>query len=341
MGGWRRAPLTRVSTTFTAVTGEAKRVRTLWDRTLCASAASEQLVRPRRSVLFMPGSNAKAVNKARSLPADVVVLDLEDAVAPAVKAQARGMVLTELHAGGFGPRELAVRANGLDTQWAEEDLAMIARSGAHAVAIPKVERGETVERVRAILESYNAPSQLAIWSMIETPLGVLRAEEICVAGKGDGNAAAPCRNPMTAVIMGTSDLTKELRAQHTPCRSALTTSLQLVMLAARSHGMLALDGVNLDFRNTEELREHCQAARVMGFDGKTLIHPNQLVTANEIFAPSAKAVLHAKEVIVAHTEAVSKGENVAVVDGKLVENLHVADARHVLALHEAIIAQQF
>ena len=192
-----------------------------------------------------------------------------------------------------------------------------------------------MERVRAILGSYNAPSQLAIWSMIETPLGVLRAEEICVAGKGDGNAAAPCRNPMTAVIMGTSDLTKELRAQHTPCRSALTTSLQLVMLAARSHGMLALDGVNLDFRNTEELREHCQA------DGKTLIHPNQLVTANEIFAPSAKAVLHAKEVIVAHTEAVSKGENVAVVDGKLVENLHVADARHVLALHEAIIAQQF
>ncbi|MGB1605637.1 MAG: HpcH/HpaI aldolase/citrate lyase family protein, partial [Promethearchaeia archaeon] len=255
MGGWRRASLTRV--------------RTLWVRTLCASAASEQLVRPRRSVLFMPGSNAKAVNKARSLPADVVVLDLEDAVAPAVKAQARGMVLTELHAGGFGPRELAVRANGLDTQWAEEDLAMVARSGAHAVAIPKVERGETVERVRAILESYNAPSQLAIWSMIETPLGVLRAEEICVAGKGDGNAAAPCRNPMTAVIMGTSDLTKELRAQHTPCRSALTTSLQLVMLAARSHGMLALDGVNLDFRNTEELREHCQAA----------CSPNQVVTA--------------------------------------------------------------
>jgi citrate lyase subunit beta/citryl-CoA lyase len=208
-------------------------------------------------VSLQPGSNAKAINKARALPADVVVMDLEDAVAPEQKSKAREMVLEELRKGGFGRRELAVRSNGLDTEWAEQDLRMIAQSGAHAVAIPKVEGRAAVERARALLAKHKAPPELAIWSMIETPLGVLRAEEICIAGKGTGSTTP---NPMNAVIMGTSDLTKELRAEHTTCRSALTTSLQLVLLAARAYGMLALDGVHLDLKNTDELLIHCRYA---------------------------------------------------------------------------------
>ena len=219
-----------------------------------SSLAAAQ-VRPRRSVLYMPGSNARAINKARTLPADAIVLDLEDAVAPEKKSEARGMVLEELRRGGFGQRELAVRANGLDTEWAEDDIAAIAHSGAHAVALPKVEGGAAVEHVRMLLRKHGAPRELAIWSMIETPLGVLRVEEICVVGKG---ASGPPANAMTAVIMGTSDLTKGLRAEHTACRSALTTSLQLVLLAARAHGMLALDGVHLDLKNTDELLAHCR-----------------------------------------------------------------------------------
>lgn len=182
-------------------------------------------------------------------------MDLEDAVAPEKKAEARGMVLAELLRGGFGRREVAVRSNGLDTEWAKEDIEMIARSGAHAVALPKVEGAVAVEHVRALLAKHKAPPELAIWSMIETPLGVLRAEEICIAGKGRGSATP---NPMNAVIMGTSDLTKELGAEHTPCRSALTMSLQLVLLAARAHGMVALDGVHLDLNNAEELLVHCK-----------------------------------------------------------------------------------
>ena len=225
-------------------------------RALSSVAAAQ--VRPRRSVLYMPGSNARAINKARTLPADTVVLDLEDAVAPEKKSEARGMVLEELRRGGFGQRELAVRANGLDTEWAEDDIAAIAHSGAHAVALPKVEGGAAVEHVRMLLRKHGAPRELAIWSMIETPLGVLRAEEICVAGKCDSSPSGPPANAMTAVIMGTSDLTKDLRAEHTACRSALTTSLQLVLLAARAHGMLALDGVHLDLNNTDELLAHCR-----------------------------------------------------------------------------------
>ena len=205
-----------------------------------------------------PGSNAKAINKARQLPTDVVVMDLEDAVAPEKKVEARSMVLDELQQGGFGRRELAVRANGLETEWAEDDIAMIARSGAHAVAVPKVEGGAVVAHVRELLAKHNAPPELAVWAMIETPLGVLRAEEICIAGKAGGDSALSRANMMTAVIMGTSDLTKDLRAEHTTCRSALVTSLQLVLLAARAHGMLALDGVHLDLKNTDELLAHCR-----------------------------------------------------------------------------------
>ena len=208
-----------------------------------------------------PGSNTKAINKARQLPTDVVVMDLEDAVAPEKKVEARSMVLEELERGGFGRRELAVRANGLETEWAEDDIAMIARSGAHAVAVPKVEGGAVVAHVRELLAKHNAPPELAVWAMIETPLGVLRAEEICIAGKGGADSTLSSANMMTAVIMGTSDLTKDLRAEHTTCRSALVTSLQLVLLAARAHGMLALDGVHLDLKNTDELLAHCRCRR--------------------------------------------------------------------------------
>jgi len=286
--------------------------------------------RPRRSVLYMPGSNAKAVAKARTIPADSICIDLEDAVAPAAKKEARMQVLAAIQEGGFGAREIAVRANGLDTPWGADDIAMIAQSGAHAVCLPKVDSMETVIAVHQVMAKAGAPASMALWCMIETPLGVLRAEEICRAGRDSRNGR------LTALVMGTSDLTKELRAQHTPDRHAMHTSLQMVLLAARAHGVLALDGVHLNFKDAAEFAAHCRQAKEMGYDGKTLIHPTQVAVANEIFAPTPDQVAESEEIIAAHTAAVAEGENVVVVRGKLVENLHVEEALRVLSMHAAI-----
>jgi citrate lyase subunit beta/citryl-CoA lyase len=282
--------------------------------------APRSVEKPRRSVLFMPGSNARALDKARTLPADALVLDLEDAVAPDMKEQARAQVLAAVRAGGYGRREIIVRVNALGTPWGRDDLAAAATAGVDAVLLPKVESAETVSAALAVL----GPGP-AVWCMLETPRGILNADAIA--------AASP---RVAALVMGTSDLTKDLHARTTPGRGALVTSLQLCVLAARAAGITALDGVHLDLDDEAGFAAACRQAADFGFDGKTLIHPKQVAMANEVFAPAAADVDWARRVIAAHTDAVAHGRGVVVLDGRLIENLHVDDARRVLALAEAI-----
>jgi citrate lyase subunit beta/citryl-CoA lyase len=288
-----------------------------------------QTVRPRRSVLYMPGSNARALEKARSLPADGLVLDLEDAVAPDAKGQARQQIAAALAQGGYGSRELIVRINGLDTPWGEEDLAMAARSPAHAVLLPKVESAGMVQAVEKRLDAAGAPKSLAIWCMMETPLGILHAEEVAGASPRLG-----------CLVMGTSDLAKDLHAAHTRERLPMLTGLALCLLAARAFRLAILDGVHLDLADDEGFTQSCRQGRELGFDGKTLIHPKTIATANEVFAPGADEVAWSRRIIAAHAEAAKTGKGVVLVDGKLIENLHVENARRLVALAEAIEAMQ-
>jgi citrate lyase subunit beta/citryl-CoA lyase len=285
-------------------------------------------VRLRRSVLFMPASNARALDKARTLPADALVFDLEDAVAPDAKPEARRMAVAAASAGGYAPREVVIRVNALDTPWGRDDLAAVAGSGAAAVLLPKIESAAAVHETSKVLEAAGAPVDLALWCMLETPRSVLRAEAIA--------SGSP---RIAALVMGTSDLTKDLRARHTPDRLPLVTSLGLCVLAARAHGLAALDGVHLDLDDEAGFLAACRQAAAMGFDGKTLIHPKTIAGANAAFAPSADEVERARRVIAAHADAVARGQGVVVVDGRLVENLHVEDARRVVALAEAIAAR--
>jgi citrate lyase subunit beta/citryl-CoA lyase len=285
-------------------------------------------VQPRRSVLYMPGSNARALEKGRTLPADGLILDLEDAVAPSAKEEARGLVVSALAAGGFDGREVAVRVNGPGTPWGADDLAAVARSGADAVLLPKVESAADVRAAELALDAGGAPPALRLWCMIETPRGVLAAAEI---------AAATPR--LACLVAGTSDLVKDLRARHTPGRAEVLTSLSLIILAARANGLAALDGVHLDLADDAGLEAACRQGRDLGFDGKTLIHPRTIAAANRVFAPDAEEVLQARRIIAAHAQAEAAGKAVAVVDGRLVEALHVAEARRVVALAEAIAAR--
>ena len=273
----------------------------------------------------MPGSNARALEKARSLPADGLIFDLEDAVAPAAKEAARAAVAEALARTNYGRRELVLRSNALDTPWGEADLAAAAKMPIDALLLPKVEGAEQVRRAASLLDALGAPSGLAVWCMVETPRGVLEARAIA--------AASP---RVAALVAGTSDLTKGLQALHTRDRAPLLLSLGLLVLAARAHGLAALDGVHLDLSDEEGFALACRQGREFGFDGKTLIHPKQIEPANAAFAPSAEEIAWSQRVIAAHAEAEKRGAGVVLVDGRLVENLHVADARRVIAIAEAI-----
>jgi len=276
-------------------------------------------IRPRRSVLFMPGANTRALAKSRELPADGLIFDLEDAVAPDAKAAAREAVGAAVGEGGYGRRELVLRVNPFDSEWGEADLAAAAAMPVDAVLLPKVESAARVAEAAARL-----PERVGIWCMIETPLGILNAREI---------AAAP---RVAALVLGTSDLTADLHAQVTQDRAPLIAALGLALLAARAYGLAALDGVHLDLADEAGFAALCRQGRAMGFDGKTLIHPNQIAAANRAFAPSEEEVAVARKIIAAHREAMAAGKGIAVVDGRLVENLHVAAAERTLALAEAI-----
>jgi len=277
--------------------------------------------RPRRSLLYMPGSNPRALEKARGLPADGLIIDLEDAVAADTKEAARAIVAAALAAGGYGTRELVLRVNQLDTPWGHSDLAVAATMPIDAVLLPKVENPDRVRLTLSLLDALGASERLAVWCMIETPLGVLAAREIAAASRR-----------LAALVLGTSDLTKELHALATRDRLPLITSLGLAMLAARAYGLAILDGVHFDLSDNEGFAFACRQGRELGFDGKTLIHPKQIAPANAAYAPSPEEIEYSRRVIAAHAEGAAAGKGVVLVDGKLVEGLHVENARRLLAV---------
>ncbi len=283
--------------------------------------------RPRRSALYMPGSKPRALEKGKTVDADALILDLEDAVAPDEKPTARETVAAAVTAGGYGRRELVIRINGLDTEWGVADLKAAAAAGPDAVLLPKVNAPQQVEEVEALLAKYGAPEKTRIWAMIETPRGVLHSEAI---------AASTPR--LDCFVMGTNDLAKELGAADTPDRTPLLTSLGLALLAARAYGVGIVDGVYNAFEDEEGFRGACAQSKALGFDGRTLIHPKQVAIANAAFAPTETELDLARRQVEAYEKAIAKGQAVAVVDGKIVENLHVAAAKRLLATAEAIAA---
>jgi len=283
------------------------------------------MLRPRRSLLYVPGSNSRALEKARGLPADGLILDLEDAVAPDAKENARAIVATALADGGYGRRELVLRVNALDTPWGHADLTAAATMPIDAVLLPKVESADRVRLTVSLLDTLGAPERIPVWCMLETSLGIIYAREIA--------AASP---RLAALVLGTSDLTKDLHALSTRDRLPLLASLGLATLAARAHGLAILDGVHLDLSDDEGFVASCRQGRELGFDGKTLIHPKQIAPANAAFAPSAEEVAWSRRIIAAHAEAAAAGKGVVLVDGRLIETLHVENARRLVALAEEI-----
>lgn len=274
--------------------------------------------RPYRSVLYIPGSKERALEKARGLACDAIIFDLEDAVAPDEKENARETLAAALKAGGFGNRARIVRINGLDTQWAEGDIAALQGADCDALLIPKVNSAADVQSVADMVPG------LPLWAMMETPAGML-------------NAAAIAAHPrMAGFVMGTNDLAKELNSRFRPDRLPMLTALQLCLLAARAEGIVAVDGVFNAFKDDDGLRAECEQGRDMGFDGKTLIHPAQLAVANAAFAPTESEIDIARRQIAAFDEAKAAGQGVAVVDGKIVENLHIVTAQETLAKAAAI-----
>lgn len=291
-----------------------------------SGAAREAALRPCRSVLYMPGSNARALARGRELDADALILDLEDAVAVSAKDEARERVAQALREGGFGRRRVVVRINALATPWGRADVERLAPLRPDALLLPKVERPEQLAEAAELAASAGAPD-LPLWAMVETPRAILNLAAI--AGFGP---------PLGALVAGTSDLVKDLHARHTPARSETLTALSLTVLAARAHGLLALDGVHLDLDDAAGLEAACRQGRDLGFDGKTLIHPRQIGAANAAFGVPEAEIERAQAVIAAWGEAQSRGSGVAVVDGQLVEALHVEEARRVLALARSLDA---
>lgn len=288
---------------------------------------SDAILRPRRSVLYMPGANERALEKAKSIPADALILDLEDAVAPDAKAEARKRVAAAAASGEYGRREVTIRVNGPDTAWHADDLRAAAEAGPDAVVVPKVDSPATVIAVERALEAAGAPDRTAIWAMVETPQAMLDARAIAAAGER-----------LTVLVMGTNDLAKELHAEHVPGRAPLLTGLSLALLAARATGKAILDGVYNDVKDLAGFEAECLQGRQFGFDGKTLIHPGQVEPCNRIFAPSEEQVERSRRIIAAFEEAAREGRGVVTVDGRMIENLHVEDARRILALAEAVAA---
>lgn len=280
-------------------------------------------MRPTRSALYMPGANERALDKARGLDCDAVIFDLEDAVAPDAKDAARSAVEQAVGEGGYGHRERVLRINGLDTPWWRDDVAAAVRMGVDALLIPKVETQDQLDQVRSVL--LGGPGVPVLWIMVETPLGVLNVRALV-----EDNA------DIAVLVMGTSDLTKELRARHTDDRQPMLPALGHCLLVARACERIILDGVHLDFRNQESFHAACVQGRDLGFDGKTLIHPTQVDVCNEVFGPSAAEIEDATQVRIAWENARAEGKGVAVLDGRLIENLHAAEADRVLAFAQAL-----
>lgn len=280
---------------------------------------------PRRSVLYMPGANERALEKAKSIPADALILDLEDAVAPDAKEEARDRVCAAATSGEYGSKEVTIRVNGLDTQWHSADIAAAAAAGPAGVVVPKVNSVEDVRAIEAGLEAGGAPDHTKIWAMVETPIAMLNAAQIAGASER-----------LTVLVMGTNDLAKELHAEHVAGRQPLLTGLGLCLLAARATGKVILDGVYNNVKDPEGFAAEALAGFQMGFDGKTLIHPSQVEPTNEIWAPSQEAVEDARALIATFEEAIAANKGVVTHNGRMIENLHVDNARRILAVAEAI-----
>jgi len=286
---------------------------------------ARSLDRPRRSALFLPASNPKAIAKARTLPADVVILDLEDAVAPAQKELAREAAVGALYTGGWGHREVVVRANGLDTEWGKADLEALARSGADAILVPKINGPEDVLRYHEALS--HAPTELQLWTMIETGASVLRLDAIGALAKS---------TRLALWVLGLNDLAKELRARQTPDRAAFQPFLSLSVAAARTHHLSILDGVCNEFRDLDAFRAEAEQGLIYGFDGKTLIHPDQIAPCNTVFSPAVEELDWANKVIEAFALPENAGKGAIQVDGKMAELLHLDQAKRLVNIARRI-----
>jgi len=289
-------------------------------------------IRPRRSALYMPGSNARAIEKAKTLAADVVIFDLEDAVAPDAKAQARGQVCAAVEAGGYGLRELVIRINALETPWGEADLAAAIAAAPDAILVPKVSSAETLAAVGLRLRKLGAAERTKIWAMIETPLAILRAENIA-------SAARDVDTRLACFVMGTNDLAKDTRARLLPGRAVMLPWLMTALAAARAHGIDILDGVYNNLSDADGFRTECEQGRDCGFDGKTLIHPDQIAAANEIYAPSQQEIESARAIVAAFERPENAGKGAISLNGRMVERLHAEMAKRTLALAETIAEQ--
>ncbi len=279
---------------------------------------------PRRSVLYMPAANERALEKAKTIACDAIIFDLEDAVAPDAKDQARAQAVAAATSGEYGYRELTIRCNGLDTPWGADDLAAAGAAGPAGVVIPKVSGPDHLATVADALEAAGAPDHTMIWAMVETPEAILDALSIARFER------------VNVLVMGTNDLVKELHASHVPGRQPLLPHLTSALLAARAAGKVILDGVYNDVKDPEGFRSECEQGAQLGFDGKTLIHPSQVDPTNEVWAPSVEEIDHARRVIAAFEEATADGLGVVTVDGRMIENLHVDQARRTLAVADAI-----
>jgi citrate lyase subunit beta/citryl-CoA lyase len=278
-------------------------------------------------MLYMPASNARALEKAKTIPADGLIFDLEDAVAPDAKPAARQAAVAAARTKAYGRREVLIRANALDTPWCRDDLRAIAASGADGVVLPKVDDAAGVREAAAVLAAAGAPETLGLWAMMETPRGILNAREIA--------AASP---RLAGLCVGTADLAKELHCAHPADRAPMLMALQTVVLAARAFGLYVLDGVHVDLDDAPGFDAACRQGRALGFDGKTLIHPKQVEVANAVFAPGADELDRARRIVAAHEAAAARGQGVTLLDGRLVEVLHVAEARRLLAYAADIAA---
>jgi citrate lyase subunit beta/citryl-CoA lyase len=289
-------------------------------------------IRPRRSVLYMPGSNARAIEKARTLPVDGVILDLEDAVAPEAKEQARAQVAEAVKAGGFGGREVFIRVNGIDTPWHADDLSAAAHAAPDAVLVPKISHPEQLEMIGRRLLDMHIGRKTRVWAMIETPLAIFNILAIA-------EEARDSESRLSGLVMGTNDLAKETRARLVPGRAPMLPWLATCVLAARHHGIDILDGVYNDLDDAEGFERECIQARDMGFDGKTLVHPNQVAACNAAFSPAADEVAQARKIIAAFDRPENKDKGVVQVDGRMVERMHAEMARRTVAIAEAIVNQ--
>jgi citrate lyase subunit beta / citryl-CoA lyase len=285
--------------------------------------------RPRRSVLYMPGSNARAIEKARTLPADGIILDLEDAVAPDAKTQARAQVVDAVKAGGFGSREVFVRINGIDTPWHADDLDAAAHAAPDAILVPKIGRVEQLERVGQRLLDMKTDHKTRIWAMIETPEAIFNINALAAEARDSETRLA-------GFVVGTNDLAKETRVRIVPGRQPMLSWLMRCLLAAHAHGIDILDGVYNDFSDTTGFEAECAQARDMGFDGKTLIHPNQIEPCNTVFSPSGEEVAQARKLIAAFELPENQGRGVVQVDGRMVERMHAEMARRTVEIADAI-----